>query len=70
MTLCYKTSVKPEMFIHRKNFPVINKRPQNLKVAVQLIRMILFDTVFLLLLSCIMVHQIWVSFMLNGMQMC
>lgn len=38
------------MFICRKNFPVIIQRPRNLKVAVQLIRMILFDTVFLLLL--------------------
>lgn len=50
------------MFINRTNFPVINKRPQNLKVAVQLIGMIL--------LTCIMVHQIWLSVMLNGMQMC
>lgn len=33
------------MFINRKNFPVISKRPQNLKVAVQLIRTILPDTV-------------------------
>lgn len=58
------------MFINRNNFPVINKKPQNLKVAVQLFRMILLDTVFLLLLTCIMVHQIWLSLMLNGKQMC